>query len=194
VARKRQAEEALGRDFQPGERITASSLVTSGLSGRGLAAVLAVCLVQVATSLEILLGPLQPGPFTALAFLASLASVGLCFWFLCRPVYAATTDRRLICCRLSRLRGTPRRPALTVPLADLRIVSYRSGKYATSVLCEFPGRKPVRLQAGREEFAGLDRALAHAGAYAKLDPPYPPAWNLPQAHTSTSKDTGGPGG
>jgi hypothetical protein len=30
MARKRQAEEALGRDFQPGERIAASSLVTSG--------------------------------------------------------------------------------------------------------------------------------------------------------------------
>jgi hypothetical protein len=68
-----------------------------------------------------------------------------------------------------------------VPLADLRIVSYRSGKYATSVLCQFPGRRPLLLHAGREEFAGVDRALARAGAYAKLDPPYLPAGNLPKA-------------
>jgi hypothetical protein len=173
VARKRQAEEALGRDFQPGERITASSLVTSGLSGRGLAAVLAVCLVQVATSLEILLGPLQPGPFTALAFLASLASVGLCFWFLCRPVYAATTDRRLICCRLSRLRGTPRRPALTVPLADLRIVSYRSGKYATSVLCEFPAASPCGCRPAARSSPGWTgpwRTRAHTRSWTPLTP------------------------
>jgi hypothetical protein len=181
MARKWEAEEALGRDLQPGERIAASSLVTSGLSGRGFAALLAVCLVQVAAGLESLLGPLQAGPSTALGFLASLAFLGLWFWFLGRPMYAAVTDRRLIYVRLSRLRGTPRRPALTVPLADLRIVSYRSGRFATSVLCEFPGRKPVRLQAGREEFAGVDKALARAGAYAKLDPPYPPAANLPQA-------------
>jgi hypothetical protein len=178
VTRKRQAEEALGRDLQPGERIADSSLVTSGLSRRGSAALLAVYLVLAGTGLEGLLGPLQAGPVTALA---SLSSLGLGVWFLWRPMYAAVTDRRLICCRLSRLRGTPRRPALTVPLADLRIVNYRSGKYGTSVRCEIPGRRPVLLHAGREEFAGVDRALARVGAFAKLDPPYPPARNLPKA-------------
>jgi len=177
MARKWQAEEALRRDLQPGERIAAGSLVASGLSRRGLAALLAVCLVEVGAGLESLLGPLQAGPVTALA---SLSFLGLA-WFLWRPMYAVVTDRRLICCRLSRLRGTPRRPALTVPLADLRIVSYRSGKYATSVWCELPGRKPVRLSAGREEFAGVDTVLARSGAYAKLDPRYPPAGNLPRA-------------
>jgi hypothetical protein len=40
MARKRQAEEALGRDLQPGEHITAGSLVTSGLSRRDSAALL----------------------------------------------------------------------------------------------------------------------------------------------------------
>jgi hypothetical protein len=179
MARKWQAEEALGRDLQPGERIAAGSLVTSGLSRRGFSALLAVYLVEVAAGLESLVGPVQAGPVIVLA---SLASLGLSVWFLWRPpMYAAVTDRRLICCRLSRLRGTSWRPALTVPLADLRIVSYRSGKYATSVRYELPGRRPVRLSAGREEFAGVDRALARAGAYAKLDPPYPPAGNLPEA-------------
>jgi hypothetical protein len=181
MARNWQAEEALRRELQPGERIAAGSLVASGLSGKGFAALLAVCLVEVVAGLEGLVGPVQAGPVTALASLASLTSVGLGVWFLWRPMYAVVTDRRLICCRLSRLRGTPRRPALTVPLADLRIVSYRSGKYATSVWCELPGRRPVRLSAGREEFAGMDTVLARAGAYAKLDPPYPPAGNLPKA-------------
>jgi hypothetical protein len=178
MARKRQAEEALGRDLQPGERITARSLVTSGLSRRDSAALAAVWVVLAAAGIEGLLGPLQAGPVTALA---SLASLGLGFWFLWHPMYAAVTDRRLICCPLSRLRGTARRPALTVPLADLRIVSYLSGKYATSVLCQFPGRRPLVLHAGREEFAGVDTALARAGAFAKLDPPYPLAGNLPEA-------------
>ena len=178
VARERQAEEALGCDLLPGERIANGSLVTSGLSRRGSAALLAVWLVLAAAGLEGLLGPLQAGPVTALA---SLSSLGLGVWFLYRPMYAAVTDRRLICFRLSRLRGTPRRPALTVPLADLRVVNYRSGKYGTSVWCECPGRRPMLLHAGREEFAGVDRALARAGAYAKLDPPYLPARNLPKA-------------
>jgi hypothetical protein len=178
VARERQAEEALGCDLLPGERIANGSLVTSGLSRWGSAALLAVWLVLAAAGLEGLLGPLQAGPVTALA---SLSSLGLGVWVLYRPMYAAVTDRRLICCRLSRLRGTPRRPALTVPLADLRVVNYRSGKYRTSVWCECPGRRPMLLHAGREEFAGVDRALARAGAYAKLDPPYPPARNLPKA-------------
>ena len=106
VARERQAEEALGCDLQPGERIADGSLVTSGLSRRGSAALLAVWLVLAAAGLEGLLGPLQAGPVTA------LASLGLGVWFLCRPMYAAVTDRRLICCRLSRLRGIPRRPSL----------------------------------------------------------------------------------
>jgi hypothetical protein len=42
MARKRQAAEALGRDLQPGEHITAGSLVTSGLSRRDSAALAAL--------------------------------------------------------------------------------------------------------------------------------------------------------
>lgn len=181
VARERQAEEALGRDLQPGERIADGSLVTSGLSRRGSAALLAVWLVLAAAGLEGLLGPLQAGPVTALA---SLSSLGLGVWFLYRPMYAAVTDRRLICCRLSRLRGTPRRPALTVPLADLRIVNYRSGKYGTSIRCEIPGRKPMLLnvsRAGRKDFAEVDMVLARSGAFAKLDPKYPSAESFAKA-------------
>jgi hypothetical protein len=177
VARKWQAQEALGRDLQPGERIAVGSLVTSRPSRRGFGVLFALSLVEVAAGLEGLLGPLQAGPVTVLASLSSVG-LGVLLW---HPMYVAVTDRRLICCQLSRLRGTPRRSMLTVPLADLRIVNYRSGKYATSVWCEFPGRKPVLLQAGRAEFDEVDRALARAGAYSKLDPPYPPAGNLPKA-------------
>jgi hypothetical protein len=108
MARKRQAEEALGRGLQPGERITAGSLMTSGLSRRDSAALAALWVVLAAAGIEGLLGPLQAGPVTALASLASLASLGLSVWFLWHPMYAAVTDRRLICCPLSRLRGTAR--------------------------------------------------------------------------------------
>jgi hypothetical protein len=175
VALKRQAEEALSRGLQPGERIAAGSRVTCGLSRRGPAALLAAWLVPTAAVLESLWGPLPAGPVIAVA----VPVLGLGIWFLPRPMYVAVTDRRLICWRLSR--STLRRLAFTVPLADLRIVNYRSGKYGTSVWCECPGRRPMLLHAGREEFAGVDRALARAGAYAKLDPPYPPARNLPKA-------------
>ena len=91
------------------------------------------------------------------------------------------TDKRLICCPLSRIGGTARRSALTVPLADLRIVSYKSGRYyGTSVCCEIPGRRPLLLlRAGREEFAAVDEVLARAGAYAKMDPSYPQAGDSP---------------
>lgn len=168
AARMRRAEEALRRDLVRGELAAVGSLVISGPTRRSLAVVITLSLVLVGAGAESLLGPLQAGPAIALAPL-------YCFgvWFIHRPMYVAVTDRRLICCPLSRLGGTPRRPALTVPLADLRILNYRSGKYATSVSLEFPGRRPVLLHAGREEFAGVDRALARAGAYAKLDPPYP---------------------
>jgi len=171
MARKWQGEEALRRDLQPGERLTAGSLVTSGPSRRVSAALAMVWLVLAGAGVEGLVGPIEAGPVVALAILPSL---GLGVWFLWRPMYAAVTDRRLICYPLSRLRGTARRPALTVSLADLRIVGYQSGKYSgTSVRCEVPGRRPLLLHARREEFAGVDRVLAHAGAYAKLDPPYP---------------------
>ena len=178
VALKRQAEEALSRGLQPGERIAAGSRVTCGLSRRGPAALLAAWLVPTAAVLESLWGPLPAGPVIAVA----VPVLGLGIWFLPRPMYVAVTDRRLICWRLSR--STLRRLAFTVPLADLRIVNYRSGKYGTSIRCEFPGGKPVLLyarRAGREDFAKVDRVLARSGAYAKMDPPYPPAENSPKA-------------
>jgi hypothetical protein len=98
--------------------------------------------------------------------------------FIPRPMYIAVIDRQLICCRLSRLRNTPRRPALALPLADLCIVIYRPGRYGTSIRCDIPGRKPVLLHAGptgRKDFAEVEMVLARSGAFAKLDPRYPPA-------------------
>jgi hypothetical protein len=63
-----------------------------------------------------------------------------------------------------------------VPLADLRIVNHRSGKYGSSVRYEIPGHKGIRLavgRAGRKDFAGVDMALSRSGTFTKLDPPFP---------------------
>jgi hypothetical protein len=101
-----------------------------------------------------------------------------------RPMYLVVTDRRLICSRLSRFRGTPGRRAFAVPLADLRILSYRSGKYGASLRCGIPGRKPILLHwgwAGRKDFTEVEKVLARSGAFAKLDPSYPSAEDFPTA-------------
>jgi hypothetical protein len=93
-------------------------------------------------------------------------------------MYIAVTGRQLICCRLSRLRNTPGRPMLALPLADLRIVTYRSGRHRASIRCEIPDGKPIVLHAGpavRKDFAEVEMVLARSGAFAKLDPRYPPA-------------------
>jgi hypothetical protein len=55
-------------------------------------------------------------------------------------------------------------------------VNYRSGRYRSLVRCEIPGHKRIRLaagRAGRKDFAGVDMALARAGAFTTLDPPFP---------------------
>lgn len=180
VALKRQAEEALRHDLQPGERIAAGSAVTSSPSRWGAAAMLAVALTVTGAGLASLLGLMTAGPVIALA----LPVLGLGIQFLPRPMYVAVTDRRLICCRLSRLRSTPGRPAFAAPLTDLRIVNHRSGKYGVSIRCEIPGRKPILLRvgrAGRKDFAEVDMVLARSGAFAKLDPPYPSAESFSKA-------------
>jgi hypothetical protein len=180
VALRRRAEEALRDGLQPGERIAAGAAVTSDPSRWGAAALLVAALTVTAAGLASLLGPLPAGPVSALA----LPVLGLGIQFLPRPMYIAVTDRQLICCRLSRLRTTPGRQAFAGPLADLRIASYRSGKYGTSIRCEIPGRKPILLQvgrAGRKDFAEVDMVLALSGAFAKLDPPYPSAESFAKA-------------
>jgi hypothetical protein len=102
--------------------------------------VLVVTLALIAGGLLSLLGPLPASPVVGLA-----PVLGLGVQFLPRPMYLVVTDRRLICSRVSRLRGTPGRRAFAVPLADLRILSYRSGKYGASLRCEIPGREPILL-------------------------------------------------
>ncbi len=67
-----------------------------------------------------------------------------------------------------------------MPLADLRIVSYRSGKYGASVRCEIPGAKPILLHWGRAwrtDFSEVEKVLARSCAFAQLDPPYLSAAN-----------------
>jgi hypothetical protein len=180
VVLRQQAEDGLRHDLQPGEHIAAGSAVTSDPSRWGVAVLLVVALALLAASLLSLLGPWQASPVVAVA----VPVLGLGIQFLPRPMYLVVTDRRLIGSRMSRLRGTPGRRVFTVPLADLRILSYRSGKYGASLRCEIPGRKPILLhwgRAGREDFAELEKVLARSGAFAKLDPPYPSAENISTA-------------
>jgi hypothetical protein len=107
----------------------------------------------------------------------ALPALGLGVQFLPRPMYVVVTDRRLICSRVSRFRRRPRGSVIAVPLPDLRIVEHRHGKFGASIRCEIPGRKPIVLhwsRARRADFARVEMILAHSGAFAKLDPPYPP--------------------
>lgn len=180
VVLRQQAEDRLRHDLQPGERIAAGSAVTSDPSRWGVGVMLVVALALIAAGLLSLLGPLPASPVVGLAPLV----LGLGAQFLPRPMYLVVTDRRLICSRVSRLRGTPGRTAFDVPLADLRILSYRSGKYGASLRCEIPGRKPILLHwgwAGRKDFTEVEKVLARSGAFAKLDPSYPSAEDFPTA-------------
>jgi hypothetical protein len=178
AAVKRRAEEALRRELQPGEHVVAGAAGTCDPSRWGTAALLAAALALAAAGLVSFAGP-QPGLLSGpLPGGLALPLLILGIHFLPRSMYVAVTDRRLICCRLSRLGSTPRQLAFAVPLADLRIVNYRSGKRESSVRCEIPGHKRIRLavgRAGRNDFAGVDMALARLGAFTKLDPPFPSA-------------------
>jgi hypothetical protein len=176
AAVKRRAEEAFSRELQPGEHVVAGAAGTSGPSRWGTAVLLAAALALAAAGLVSFIGP-QPGLLSGpLPGGLALPLLILGIQFLPRPMYVAVTDRRLICCRLSRLRSTPRRLAFAVPLADLRIVNHRSGRYGSSVRCEIPGHKRIRLavgRAGHNDFAGVDMTLARSGAFTKQDPPFP---------------------
>lgn len=146
--------------------------MTSDSSRQGAAVLLVVALALIAAGLASLLSHLPATPVVAL--LGTFLGLGV--QFLPRPMYLVVTDRRLICSRVSRLRGTPPRRAFAVPLADLRILDYRPGKYGASLRCEIPDRKPILLRwgrAGRKDFAEVEKVLARSGAFAKLDPPYP---------------------
>jgi hypothetical protein len=162
VVLRQQAEDGLRHDLQPGERIAAGSAVTSDPSRWGAAVLPVVALALIAASLASLLGPWPASPVVALA----LPVLGLGVQFLPRPMYLVVTDRRLIGCRVSRLRGTPGRRAFAVPLADLRILSYRSGKNGASLRCGIPGRKPILLHWGRAQ--GLRRGRESAGALRRV--------------------------
>jgi hypothetical protein len=176
AAAKRRQQEALSHELQAGEHVTASAAAMSDPSRLAAAVVLAAAFALTAAGLASLLGPwLRPIPGSAVIGVA-LPVLGLGIAFLSRPVYVAVTNRRLICWRLSRARGTSRQPALAAPLADLRIVSYRAGRHGTSIRCEIPGHRPIRLdmrRAGCADFAEVDAALARSGAFTRLDPPYP---------------------
>ena len=175
AAVNRRAEEALRHELHPGEHVAASAAVMSNPSRWGAAAFLALALAMAAAGLATLFG--QPGPLTGGPVIGlALPVLALGIQFLPRPMYVAVTGQRVICCRLSRLRSAPRRLAFAVPLADLRIVKYRSGTYGGSMRCEVPGHKRIRLdasRAARKDFAEVGMALARSGAFTKLDPPYP---------------------
>jgi len=177
TAVSRQAEDALRHELQPGEYVASSAEVTSDPSRWSAAAFLALAIAVVAVGLVSLFGPLPGSP--AGGFGGILLPLGIVF--LPRPMFVMVTSQRLICLRLSRFRRAPQQLACAVPLADVRIVKYRPGKYVSSIQCEIPGRKRIRLnadRAGREDFAKIEEALARSGAFAKLDPPWPAAANF----------------
>jgi hypothetical protein len=168
----RQAEEVLRRELQPGEYVASSAAVMSDPSRWAVAAFLALAIALIAAGLVILFGPL-PGP-PAVGFAAPLLYLGILF--LPRPMFVVVTSRRLICLRLSRFRRAPRQLAFAVPLAEVRVAKYRSGKYASSIQCEIPGHNCIWLSvggAGRKDFVKVEEALSRSGAFAKLDPPWP---------------------
>jgi len=164
----------LRHELQTGEHVASSAEVTSDPSRWAVAAFLTLAIAVTAVGLVSLFGPL-PGP-PAGGFAAPLVPLGILF--LPRPMFVVVTSQRLICLRLSRFRRAPRQLAFEVPLAGVRIVKYRPGKYASSIQCEIGGHKRIRLnvgRAGREDFAKVEEALSRAGAFAKLDPPWPAA-------------------
>ena len=178
VAVRQRAEEALSRKLQPGELMGAGVAVTSGPSRWGIAALLAAASASFAAGLADLLAahpsPLLDGPVIGLA----LPVLGLCGYFLTRPGYIVVTTQRLVCLRLSRLRGRPGRLAFAVPLADLRVTSYRAGAHRSVIQCEIPGPRLIRLRvgrSGRQDFARVTGLLARSGALSRLDPPNPAA-------------------
>ena len=175
TAVSRQAEEVLRHELQAGEHLAVSAEVTSDPSRSAAAAFLALAIAVTALGLVSLFGPL-PGPAGGLA--APLLPLGILF--LPRPMLVVVTSQRLICLRLSRFRRAPRQLAFAVPLAEVRIVKYRPGKYTSSIQCEIPGHKRTRLnvgRAGRKDLDKVEEALSRAGAFAKVDPPWPAAAN-----------------
>ncbi len=175
-----QAVEAFRHDLQPGERIAASSAVTSDPSRWGVAVMLMLAVAVTVVSVVSLLGTLPADPVEAMI----LPVLGLGAYWLPRPMYMVVTDRRLICGRMSRLRSIPRERALAAPLADVCILNYRSGNRAASIRFQVACRRPIKAYVGRNsrrDFTDVETALARSGAFAKLDPPYPSAESLPTA-------------
>ena len=170
-----QAGEALRRELQAGEYVAGGAVMTSDPPRWAVAAFLAAAVALMAAGLAGLSGA-GHGPVAA--GLAAACLVGAGIEFLPPPVLVAVTSQRLLCWRLPRLRRTPRLLVFAVPLAELRIAKYRPGRYASSIQCEMPGGRRIRLQArraGRKDFAKLEEVLARTGAFAKLDPPWPSA-------------------
>lgn len=173
VVLRRQTEDQLRRHLVPGEQVAAGSMVTSDPSRWGAAVWGVASLALGAVGVLILLGALPSSPALTMAALA----LGWGVLYLPRPMYVMVTDRRLVCCRLSRFRRRPRGSVIAAPLHDLRIVAHRQGQFGASIRCEVPGRKPIVLhwsRASRADFARVEMILARSGAFAKDDPPYPP--------------------
>jgi hypothetical protein len=173
VVLRQKAADEFRRELLPGEQVAVGSMVTSDPS-RWSAAVLGMaCLALAADGLLSLFGSLPGSPAVAVA----LPVLGLGFQFLPRPIYVVVTDRRLICTPMSRFRHRSSRPVIAVPLPDLRIMDYRHGRFGASIRCEIPGRKAIVLhwgRASRADFAEVEMVLARSGAFANVDPPYPP--------------------
>jgi hypothetical protein len=170
----RRAAEALGRELQAGEHVAGSAVMTSDPSRWAVV----VFLAPVAALLAAGLASFAGAGYGPVAAGLGVCLLGLGIEFLPRPMVVAVTSQRLLCWRLSRLRRAPRRLVFAVPLAELHVVRYRPGRYASSIQCELSGTKRIRLaagRAGRKDFAKVEEVLARSGAFAQLDPPWPSA-------------------
>jgi hypothetical protein len=168
------AGEALGGELQAGEHVAGSAVMMSDPSGWAVVVFVAPVVALLAAGLA---------SFTGAGYGPVAAGLGACLLglgieFLPRPMVVAVTSQRLLCWRWSRLRRAPRRLVFAVPLAELRIVRYRPGRYASSIQCELSGSNRIRLAAAgarRKDFAKVEEVLARSGAFAQLDPPWPTA-------------------
>lgn len=172
----RHAQAVLTRELQPGERARGSAAVTFSPAPWGVLVLLVIALVLVAAGLTDVLGPWQDPMSASPAAGLAAPLLGLGWWFLARPGFVVATDRRLIFLKPAGFRRSGSRLAFAVPLADVRVERCWLASHRSSIACEIPGRRRIRLYAdrrNRDDFGPVAAALAQSGAFTTLDPPYP---------------------
>lgn len=170
----RGAGDVLWHELQPGERVIGSAEAMSDPPRWALAVYLALAVALTAAGLVIIFGSWPDAG--AGSFLAPLLLPALVF--LPRPLLVVVTSQRLIGVRLSQLRRAPRQLDFAASLPEVRVTRYRQRRYASSIACEIPGHRRIRLtvgRSGRMDFAKVEESLLRAGAFREFDPPWPTA-------------------